>query len=259
MTDVECKPTMQIGPRPLIQSLKHGVELWNDESTPTFRLDQRGGRDGFTRYVNARIEGKVGEVAFVQFLDEYYDIEAAVDFRIYGDIDETDDGDIQYVVGDDGEHYEPSVNLDVKKTKTWNDWLCLRTDVLDRHPDDAPFVLTRLAIEDDIVLDEWEGESWETIVDDLRFEDRLSKFVHEQCPVHVEMTGVAYPDEFTEEFDQGDRLYDPESGQFVGGPLRRDNVAVPCDNLDASPERWDRVVDEITRNIPVEYEPLDDE
>lgn len=253
------QPTIVIGEEEFLTALKHGVELWNDGSTPTYRLDQRDGRSGFTRYVNARIEGKLAEEAFSKLLSTYYGIESAVDYDIYGDIEITDDGDLKHIVGDDGETYDLSAKLDVKKTKPYNSWLCIRRSVYDSHPDDAPFVLMKLAIEDDIVLDEWENaDSWDEMAEDPMFEARFWSFVDNNLPVEVDVVGTAYPDEFTDEFDEGDRLYDPESGDSIGGPLRRDNMGMPCSELDASKQRWDRVVREITADIPVEWDGLAD-
>lgn len=254
------QPKINIESEALVRSLKHGIELWIDDSTPKFRLDQREGRSGFTRYVNARIEGKIGEEAFCHFLNEYYDIEATVDYRIYGDIEITDNGDIQYIVGDDGEQYTPSVELDVKKSKPHNRWLAIRRSVYDKHPDDAPFVLTKLGIEDDIILDAWSDcDSWDEIADDVMFEARVATFARNNFPIEVELVGSAYKDEFTHEFHQGSRLHDPETGEPVGGPLRRDNVGIPCTELVSTRERWDRIVEDIVTHIPVEFQRLTDD
>lgn len=257
MTTRQLQPTIEVDRDDFVVALKHGMDLWYDGSTPTKRLDQREGRSGFTRFVNARIEGKIAEVAFSTFLDEYYGIESRVDWRIYGDYTETDHGDLQYLVGDDGDHYEPAVQFDVKKTKPWNQWLAIRTEIFEKHPDDAPFVLTKLSIEDDVILDEWEdaGE-WDIAVDDDDFCSRVVEFGRENFPLDVELVGTAYKDEFTDEFDQGDRLYDPDTGREIGPDLRRDNFGIHVGDLVATRERWDRVVDEITDGYPIGYEEL---
>lgn len=238
-------------------ALKHGMELWWDGSTPTKRLDQRNDRSGFTRYVNARIEGKLAEVAFSQFLEYDFGIESQVDWRIYGDYDVTDNGDLQYLVGSDGEQYPPTVEFDVKKTKPWNQWLAIRQEMFDKHPGDAPYVLTKLILEDDLIVDEWsDADDWQSVKNDLTFVQRYNDYVDDHLPLDVEIAGTAYKDEFTDRFDQGDRLYDAETGNEVGGPLRRDNAGINVRDLVATESRWNRVVSEIVGDNPIEYDPL---
>jgi len=238
-------------------AIKHGMELWWDGSTPTARLDQRQGRNGFTRFVNARAEGKLSELAFGRFLRYEYGIDSQVDWRIYGSYEETDEGDLQYLVGDDGEHYTPSVEFDVKKTKPWNSWLAIRTEIFNSHPDDAPFILTKLTLEDDLMVDEWESEDdWIDVKNDSRFDRRLNRYCSGTFPMMVEIVGTAYKDEFTDHFDKGDKLYDPDTGRTLGQGLRRDNKGIHVDNLVSNDERWNRVVDGLTGDNPFEYEPL---
>jgi len=236
-------------------ALKHGMELWWDGSTPTKRLDQRDGRSGFTRYVNARAEGKLSEVAFSRFLKYNFGIESQVDWRIYGSYDETDEGDLQYLLGDDGEEYTPAVEFDVKKTKPWNSWLAIRTEIFGPHPDDAPFILTKLTLEDDLILDPWEDTNdWTEVNKDQTFNQRFNRYVNGTFPLEVEIVGTAYPDEFTDDFDKGDKLYDPDTGRKLGGPLRRPNAGIHVDDLIDGEERWNRIVDEITGDNPISYE-----
>lgn len=236
-------------------ALKHGMELWWDGSTPTKRLDQRGGRNGFTRFVNARAEGKLSEVAFSRFLKYEYGIESSVDWRIYGSYEETDEGDLQYLVGDEGDQYTPAVEFDVKKTKPWNSWLAIRTEIFNQHPDDAPFILTKLSLEDDLVVDEWaDTGNWTEVKNSQMFNERYNRYVSGTFPLTVEIVGTAYPDEFTDFFEKGDRLYDPDSGRELGGDLRRPNQGIHVDDLIASNDRWNKIVDELTDNYPISYE-----
>lgn len=238
-------------------ALKHGMELWWDGSTPTKRLDQRGGRSGFTRFVNARAEGKLAEVAFSQFLLYEYGIESQVDWRIYGSYEQTDHGDLQYLVGDNGSEYKPVAEFDVKKTKPYNSWLAIRTEIFNQHPPDAPFILTKLSLEDDLVLDQWsDTDDWTTVKNDRTFDRAVTNYVKEYFPIEVEIVGSAYPDEFTDHFDKGDRLYDPDTGRELGGDLRRPNKGIHVDDLIDSTERWNRIVDEITGDNPISYDPL---
>ena len=236
-------------------ALKHGMELWWDGSTPTARLDQRGDRNGFTRFVNARVEGKLGEEAFKTFLQENYGIMSQVDYRIYGDYETTDEGDLQYLVGDDGTQYTPAVEFDVKKSKPWNQWLAIRREIFESHPDNAPFILTKLSLEDDIVLDQWESaDGWASVESSKEFNRRFNRYVDGTFPLSVEIVGSAYPDEFTDDFDEGDKLYDPDTGRELGGGLRRDNKGIHVSDLDGSVERWNRIVDEIVGDNPISYE-----
>lgn len=248
------KPTIHVYSGDLRRAIKHGAELWWDGSTPKKRLDQRNGRNGFTRYVNARIEGKMSEVAFSRFLEHRYGIESRVDWRIYGDYETTDDGDLQHIVGDDGDRYKPAVEFDIKKTKPWNQWLAIRSEIYDPHPDDAPFILTKLTLEEDIILDEWKNAGvWAEMGNKLRFNERVEDYVDEHFPLEVELTGIAYKDDFTDHFDKGDRLYDKSSGNEIGPPLRRPNAGIHVSDLRSEKEDWNRVVAEITGDNPITY------
>lgn len=252
----ELTPTIEIGREILPIAVKHGCELWWDGSTPTARLDQRDGRDGFTRFVNARIEGKLSEVAFKKFLHDYFDIDSAVDWRIYGEYTETDNGDLRCLEGDD-EQYEPAVEFDIKKTKPWNQWLAIRAEIYRKFDDSDPIILTKHAIQDDLVMDEFsDTDAWSAVDSDSRFRDRLLEFAETQFPVDVELVGTAYPPEFTDYFEQGEKLYDPDTGASLGGPLRRNNHGIHVDDLDARAVRWNRIASEIVGDRPITYTPL---
>jgi len=251
------KPVVEVDSNVLSTALKHGMELWWSGSTPTKRLDQRGGRSGFTRYVNARIEGKLAEVAFSKFLERDFDIESQVDWRIYGEYEQTDEGDLQYLVGDDGGEYTPSVEFDVKKTKPWNQWLAIRTEIFDQHPDDAPFILTKLQLEEDMMLNVWEDRGpWENVTEDPVFHRRSDQYARDHFPVQVEIVGTAYPDEFTDHFEKGDKLYDPDNGRKLGDGLRRPNRGIHVSDLVATKDRWNRIVDDVTGDNPISYDTL---
>lgn len=257
VSDESFSPTITIGREFTTDAVKHGLQLWWDGSTPTKRLDTRDGGSQFNRFVNARIEGKMAEVAFAKFLYVYFDIESQVDWRIYGDYDETDNGDLQHLVGEDGEAHTPAVEFDVKKTKPWNQWLAIRQSIYDRIDDDAPVVLTKLRIESELDVERFESVgNWEDVDDNALFRDRVVEFAVSEFPLDVEIVGAVYPDEFTDYFDTGDKLYDPDSGNTLGGPLRCDNRGVHVNDLLDSPERWVRVVNDIVGDNPVEWKPL---
>lgn len=249
------QPQIKVRRADFMQALQHGMELWFDGSTPTKRLDQRGGRNGFTRYVNARIEGKLAEVAFRNYLYEAFGIQAGVDWRIYGSYEQTDHGDMQFMVGEDNESYEPAVEFDIKKTKPYNSWLAVRENIFQQHPDDAPFILAKLSLEDDLELDEWEDND-EFPHDDGVLNYKAHEYVKENLPVEVQLVGAAYKDEFTDTFEQGDRFYDPETGRKLGGEMRADNRGIHVDDIPSSPERWNRVVSDIVGDRPIRYHEL---
>lgn len=256
--DQTVEPFVNVGRESLPIAIKHGMELWWDESTPTKRLDDRNGSSQFSRFVNGRIEGKLAEVAFSDVLERWFDVESKVDWRIYGDYETTDNGDLRCVLDDEGRSHQIGVDVDVKKTKPWNSWLAVRKETFKRLSENAPVVLSKLRIEDDIQLDPWEDVGdWDTVDSDSEFRKRLLDFADEMFPLKVEFVGTAYPSEFTESFEKGDRLYDPVTGEDIGPRLKRPNRGIFVENLDASAKRWNRIVAEICAEMPADsWRPL---
>ncbi len=254
----QLKPIIEVGRESLPIAIRHGMELWWDESSPTKRLDERSGSSQFTRFVNGRIEGKLAEVAFKHFLDQYFGVEAEVDWRIYGDYDVTDEGDLQHLLDKDGNTYPPGVHFDIKKTKPWNTWLAVRKEIFDHIDDDAPVILSKMRIKDDIQLDEWESVGdWDAVDSDDVFRQRLLNFANDMFPVEVEFVGSAYPDEFTDSFRKGERLYDPQTGRRIGPELKRPNEGIDVGNLNSTVERWNQIVAQICSEMPDgSYTPL---
>lgn len=250
-------PTIQLSRDTLPIAIRHGMELYWDDSTPKKRLDQRGDKGQFNRFVNARVEGKLAEVAFSKFMYTYYGIKSQVDWRIYGEYTETDDGDLQHIVDDAGNTYELGVDFDLKKTKPWNQWLAIRDSIYQHLSPVAPVVLSKMSIEDDLDVSDWEhADGWDEVDEDREFRQRLLSFADDVFPLSVELVGSVYPDEFTDYFEQGDHLYSPNSGRELGQPLRCDNRGVHESNLNSSPKRWDQVVEDIVGTAPIEYTPL---
>jgi len=256
------QPTIEVERDILPIAIQHAMELWWDGSTPTKRLDDRGDSSQFTRFVNARIEGKLSEVAFMQFLEEYFNLRSQVDWRIYGDYEVTDDGDLQHLLYDEpggsAQEVPLGVDFDVKKTKPYNSWLAVRTEIFDRIPDDAPVVLTTTRIPEDIQLDQWEDtDCWDDVDGDSDFRDRLLTFADDQFPLTVDIKGTAYKDEFTDRFEQGEHLYDPTTGAELGPPLKRPNAGIPIEELDSRAIRWNTVVSELVGDGPADmWRPL---
>ena len=247
----QLRPVIGVGRESLPIAIKHGMELWWDESSPTKRLDNRAGSSQFTRFVNGRIEGKLAEVAFTDLLSSHFNVDACVDWRIYGEYDVTDEGDLHYLLDDEGEQYPPGVHFDIKKTKPWNSWLAVRKEIFDKIDDEAPVVLSKMRIADDIQLDEWEStNSWEEVDQDDQFRSRVLDFADAMFPIDVEFVGSAYPHEFEDSFAKGDRLYDPVSGSRIGPELKRPNEGIFVENLNSTPERWNRIVSEICSEMP---------
>lgn len=239
-------PTVTVRRDILPMIVQHAMELYWDGSTPTKRLDDREGSSKFTRFVNARIEGKLSEVAFTQLLEQQFDVRATVDFRIYGDYETTDTGDLQHLLGPGDIEYPPGVEFDLKKTKPWNSWLAIRREIYDKIDPEAPVILTKLFIEPELNVDPWlNARDWDDVDEDDRFRNRLLTYADEVFPVDVEFVGTAYPTEFTESFAKGDRLYNPVNGSKIGPPLKRPNEAIAVQNLDRRASRWNRVVGDI--------------
>jgi len=249
--DEAVTPTIKVGRESLPIAIKHGMELWWDESTPTKRLDEREESSQFTRFVNGRIEGKLAEVAFTDVLLHWFDVESEVDWRIYGDYETTDNGDLLHVIDDNNEEHSLGVDFDLKKTKPWNSWLAVREEIFEKIDSNAPVILSKMRIEDDIQLDPWEDVGdWETVDKDDEFRKRLLDFADNNFPVSVEFVGSAYPHEFEEHFNKGDRLYDPHTGEDIGPRLKRPNEGIFVDNLNNKAGRWNRIVAEICANMP---------
>jgi len=239
------QPEVEVSKEDMLRAMRHGMELYWDGSTPTHRLDQRGGRSGFTRYVNARIEGKLGEVAFCEFLEEYYGIEAEADFRIYGDYTVTDDGDVRRMrsVGSE-EWHTPERCPEIKKSKRSHSWLAVRESVYDRVDSEVPFVLTQMDLRQDIELDDWDnGDETGVVPADM---DRIESYADEYFPLQVKLAGTAYKDEFTDYIEQGEKLPKPQDrSETLPAQMRRNNYGVPVEELDCSRTRWNRVVEEM--------------
>jgi hypothetical protein len=256
-TTQEFKPVVTVDRTHLPVALRHGMELYWDDSSPKKRLDDRG-TSQFTRFVNARVEGKIAEVAFSIFLFRYFGIDSQVDWRIYGDYEVTDDGDLQYIVGEDGEQYKLATDLDVKKTKPYNQWLAIREEIFENKlDDDAPIVLAKHQIKNDLDVDDWANSTdWNDVDDDDEFRDRLLEFADEAFPVRVTFTGTAYKDEFTDRIAQGERLYDPDAGSSIGPPMKRDNRGIHVSDLRNTVPRWNRIVEDVVGDNPIDWRPI---
>jgi len=242
----------------LPRAIRNGMELWWDGSTPTKRLDDRGDLTQFSRFVNARVEGKLSEVAFMQFLEEEFQVRSAVDWRIYGDYEVTDDGDLQYLLDSENNQYNLSSELDIKKTKPYNQWLAVRDEIFRKIDDDAPVVLTKHRIEPDIDVDRWaDAGDWDNVDADEQFRERLLAFAEDVFPLQVELTGTAYPDEFTDHFEKGERLYrPPNKSDKIGPSLKRPNTGIHVDNLKNSPQRWNRIVADLIGEQQIGWNPM---
>lgn len=251
------QPTITITREVLPVAIRHGCELWWDNSAQEKRLDQRDGKDGFTRFVNARVEGKIAEVAVSALLEEAFDVKSAVDWRIYGDYTETDHGDLQYLQDTDGNQYKPAVEFDTKKTKPWNQWLLVRDGILNGFDTEVPIILTKLSIPGDIELDKFESyNTWNQVDVNETFRERILDFAATNFPLDVECVGSVYTDEFTDTFEKGSRLYDPSTGTNIGSRLRCKNKGIHVSEIPNTPVRWNRVVNDIIGDNPIEYTPL---
>ncbi|WP_153952911.1 hypothetical protein [Halosegnis longus] len=253
----DYRPVIELDQTVLPEALRHGMELWWDDSTPKARLDQRNGDDGFTRFVNARIEGKMAERAFVDLLQRDFGVDSTVDYRIYGDYTTTDDGDLQHLIDDYGNECELGVDFDLKKTKPYNSWLAIRDTIYQKLDAGAPVILSMLRIEEDIDLEPWaDATEWSDVETDDEFRERLLDFADTAFPLEVEFRGTVFPCEFTDYFEEGDRLYDPSSGRELGGPLRCDNMGCHVRDLNTSPARWNEIVSLLIGDSEISWNPL---
>lgn len=233
-----------VGKDAFVKALKHGMELYWDDSSPKKRFDVREGQSNFTRFVNARIEGKLAEVAFSKILKDKYGVESQVDWRIYGDHTITDNGDMQYIVDEEGNKLEPQTEFDIKKTKPWSKWLLVKEFNFKKHDEEAPFILAKMNLEEDISVDEYEGSnSWDEIKDDMVLNKRINNYSKRNLPVTVSFIGTAYKSEFTDHFDKGDYLYSPDRSKKLD-ELRSNNAGIPVESLVSSKERWNNVMEE---------------
>lgn len=247
----------QLGETPLRNALRHGMELWYDESSPTKDWGKGVGNSDnertLTKFVADRIEGKLGEVAFQRLLDEEFGVESTVDWDVYGDIETTDEADLGGI-GPDGD-YSPGVAFDVKKTKPRNLWLAVRASIWRDHDDTDPFVLCKLQLPERIDLEPW-TDAGAYPDDDPEFERTVAEWCDSHLPVSVSVVGYAEKQAFTDFFERGDRLYHPNGGYDIGPPLKTDNRGIPVADLRADREAWNELVERIVGDAPVDWQPL---
>lgn len=251
--EFECK----IGETPFRKALRHGMELWYDQSSPTKDWGEGVGRGDnertITKFVADRIEGKLGEVAFQQTLAEEFGVESTVDWSVYGDIEVTDEADLEGI-GPDGE-YSPGVAFDVKKTKPKNLWMAVRASIWRDHDDTDPFVLAKLELPERVDLEPW-ADAGTYPDDDPAFEQTVTEWCERHLPVSASVVGFAEKREFTDFFERGERLYHPGGGFDIGPHLKTDNRGVPVEELRSSRSAWNELVERIVGDAPVDWQPL---
>jgi hypothetical protein len=122
----------------------------------------------------------------------------------------------------------------------------------------VPIVLTKLSIPGDINMDSFESfDTWQQVDRNDEFRQRILEFAEQNFPLEVDIKGAVYTDEFTDSFEQGSRLYDPETGSAIGSSLRCDNAGIHVSDIPNDPIRWNRVVDDIVGSHPIEYDGMD--
>lgn len=250
------KPKYNLGRRYFVKSLKHGIELWIDQSSPTKDWGKGVGSGDndrtFTKFVADRIEGKLGEAAFSRMLREEFNLETEIDWDIYGSIDKTDESDLKALISSEGKKFDPCVSFDVKKTKPRNLWLAIRHSIWQDHKDSDPIILTKLELPERVNLEEW-SDSNEYPGDDPEFNNRIDEWCDANLPVSAQVVGFAEKQEFTDYFERGDRLYHPDGEYEIGPPLKTKNNGIPIKQLNSSRGDWNNLVSRIIGDHPIQW------
>jgi hypothetical protein len=90
-------------------------------------------------------------------------------------------------------------------------------------------------------MDRFESfNTWQQVDRNDEFRQRILEFAERQFPLDVEIVGAVYPDEFTDTFEKGSRLYDPTNGTQIGSSLRCDNAGIHVNNIAIA--RHDRIL-----------------
>lgn len=190
---------------------KHAEELYEAGTSPTHDFDGRANKRSKEKFVNDRIEGKVGELAVANLLREL-GYECKVDYDIYDSIEETDDGDLKTIQG-----APPKTEFDVKTTKERNLWLAVRESIYKQHEPDDPIILVTVPA------------------------DEVTS-----PPFTANVIGWVEKRDFDTRLARGERMFLPwNPDKKIGPPLKTDNWVIPVDDVpEASREDWRRLVEE---------------
>lgn len=190
---------------------EHAEELWEAGTSPTHDFDSRANERSREKFIADRIEGKVGELVFKQFLaDLGYD--ATVDYDIYESKQVTDDADLKSIGGG-----SPAISFDVKTTKKQNKWLAIRESIYRSHEATDPFIL--------VLVDPDE--------------------VHNP-PFTAEIVGWVEKQNLNIRLERGERMYMPGDKDFeIGPPLKTDNWCIPVENITRrTKNEWEEFVED---------------
>lgn len=192
--------------------VQHAEELWEAGTSPTHDFDARANGRSKEKFIEDRIRGKVGEMAFAQFLEETLDVSAEVDFDIYESEQVTDYADLKSIDGK-----KPACQFDIKTTKMGNLWLAVREQIWDDHSPTDPFIVCL------VEADECTPGGSPT----------------------VDIRGWVEVQDVDERIARGERLYHPSGGYEIGPPMKGDNMCTPISDIpDRSVKEWDDFVDE---------------
>lgn len=252
-------PNYELGEQYLHKAVRHGMELWYDESSPTQDWGEGVTNDSnersFTKFVADRVEGKLGEAAFKQMLHKEFGIQAKIDWSVYGQIDLTDEADLKSLI-QEGNSYPPAESFDVKKTKPDNLWLAVRESIWKDHNKSDPFILVLLELPQRIKLDRWDNKK-EYPGNDPVLEQTLTDWGNDHLPIEAEIAGWVEKQEFTHRFERGGRLHLPwNSDRQIGPPLKTNNRGIPVNDLHSSPEKWNELINRIVGDNSIDWKSI---
>lgn len=189
---------------------EHAEDLWEAGTSPTHDFDSRANERSREKFISDRIEGKVGEHVFKQFLSKL-GFDSEVDYDIYESEQVTDDADLKSIEGDD-----PAIGFDVKTTKKKNKWLAIRESIYRTHESDDPFILVLVNPEK----------------------------VH-QPPFTAEVVGWVEKKDLDIRLERGDRMHIPGDKSFKIGPqLKTNNLCIPVEDITRRTEdEWEEFVE----------------
>lgn len=250
---MEHRPTYQLTGEEVKRAIRHGVEMWYDDSSPMSDWDPRSNDRSMTKFVGDRVEGKVAEVAFMKFLEDGFGLEMEVDYEIYGDISITDDGDIESLTDGLGRSHPPAITVDVKKTKPKNMWLAVRESRWKEYRPTDVFVLCKTKIQR-VNIDEMADETW------TEGEPAVETWAEKISPLDVKICGFKQKNELRYTFDRGERLHTPDDETYeIGPPLKTKNKATPVKSLKAGIDDWNSLMENVVGDRPLHWSELVEE
>lgn len=170
------------------------------------------------KFINDRVVGKCGEMAFCAFIEHVCGYTAEPNLTVYDTGGKEEYADIESINGS-----PPTEQLDIKTTKPHNKWFTMREAVFNTHSPSDPVALA--------------------LVD--------PDTVHRDANIiMVDLVGWMRLNDFSHYFKRGDRLTIPGTDRQIGPPLKTNNYAYPIENLSrCTQEEWEYFV-HIISDVP---------